>query len=109
MDGRIEAWQCIGCGRIEAPQNCIGVCQDRKVELVDARSFDELQREFDAEQAKSARLLALVQRLAWSKPRPDGWERSYLTLQEQARALLEEIRSQSQASDAPARVLRLEA
>ena len=70
MNGRIEAWQCIGCGRIEAPQNCIGVCQDRKVELVDARSFDELQRQLDAERVKSGRLLALMQRLAWSKPRP---------------------------------------
>ena len=27
----IQAWQCIGCGKIEAPQLCIGVCRDRKV------------------------------------------------------------------------------
>jgi len=27
----VEAWQCIGCGRVELPQPCIGVCQDRKV------------------------------------------------------------------------------
>ena len=27
----IQAWQCIGCGKIEAPQPCIGVCRDRKV------------------------------------------------------------------------------
>jgi len=25
---RLNAWQCIGCGKIEAPQNCIGVCRD---------------------------------------------------------------------------------
>jgi hypothetical protein len=109
MNGRIEAWQCIGCGRIEAPQNCIGVCQDRKVELVDARSFDELQRRLNAEQVKSGRLLALVQRLAWSKPRADAWERSYLALQEQARALVEEIRKDVQKTEAPARVVRLDA
>ncbi len=114
MNGRIEAGQCIGCGRIEAPQNCIGVCQDRKVELVDARSFDELQLKLDAERVKSGRLLALMQRLAWSKPRPDAWERSYLTLQEQARALVEEIRKQAQTDEAlragaEARVVRLDA
>ena len=32
----VEAWRCIGCGRIEAPRPCIGVCEDRKVRLVDA-------------------------------------------------------------------------
>jgi hypothetical protein len=109
MNGRIEAWQSIGCGRIEAPQNCIGVCQDRKVELVDARTLDELQRQLDAERVTSGRLLALLQRLAWSKPRPDAWERSYRTLQEQARALVEEIRGQADKADAPARVVRLDA
>jgi hypothetical protein len=109
MDGRIQAWQCIGCGRVEAPQNCIGVCQDRKIELVDARRFDELQRHLDAERIKSGRLLALVQRLAWSKPRPDAWERSYQALQEQARALVEEIRKAAQSAEAPARVIRLDA
>jgi hypothetical protein len=109
MEGRIEAWQCIGCGRIEAPQNCIGVCQDRKVELVDARSFDELQRRLDAEHVRSGRLLALVQQLAWSKPRPDAWERSYRALQAQARALVEEIRKQTQQAEPVARVVRLDA
>ena len=34
MGDYINAWQCIGCGKIEAPQTCIGVCQDRKVQLV---------------------------------------------------------------------------
>ena len=109
MDGRIQAWQCIGCGRLEAPQNCIGVCQDRKIELVDARMYDDLQGRLDAESVKSGRLLALVQQLAWSKPRPDAWERSYLALQAQARALVEEIRKVAQADEAPARVVRLDA
>lgn len=109
MDGRIEAWQCIGCGRIEAPQNCIGVCQDRKVELVDARHYDDLQRRLDAERVKAGRLLALVQQLAWSKPRPDAWQRSYLALQEQARALVESIRKDEQKLEPVARVVRLDA
>ena len=36
----VEAWRCIGCGRIEAPQPCIGVCEDRKVRLVDAADHE---------------------------------------------------------------------
>jgi hypothetical protein len=27
MTDYVKAWQCIGCGKIEAPQTCIGVCQ----------------------------------------------------------------------------------
>lgn len=93
MTERTEAWQCIGCGRLEAAANCIGVCQDRRVELVDARDYDELQRQLIAERELRARLLDLLQQLAWSKPRSDGWVRSYVALQAQARALLEQVRN----------------
>ena len=41
---RMKAWQCIGCGKLDGPQNCIGVCQDRRVELVYAADYDKLQR-----------------------------------------------------------------
>lgn len=108
MDGPIEAWECIGCGRIEAPRNCIGVCQDRKVALVDARAYAALQRRLDAERARSGRLLALVQRLAWSRPRAGAWERSYVALQQQARSLANEMHQAERAEEAPASVLRLE-
>src|ERR1019366_9504969 len=37
---RISAWQCIGCGRIEGPQPCVGVCQDKKVTFVSAEAYD---------------------------------------------------------------------
>jgi len=37
---RMVVWQCIGCGKIEGPQACIGVCQDRKVEMVYASVHD---------------------------------------------------------------------
>jgi hypothetical protein len=109
MDRRIEAWECIGCGRIEAPQNCIGVCQDRKVQLIDARAFDALSHQLEEERAQSARLLTLVQRLAWSRPRSDAWERSYVALQAQARALLQELQAAEQARKTPAPVVRLDA
>ena len=34
MPDIVDAWQCIGCGKIEAPKPCIGICQDRKVQFV---------------------------------------------------------------------------
>ena len=30
----VEAWQCVGCGRLQAERPCIGVCTDKKIELV---------------------------------------------------------------------------
>jgi len=38
---RLTVWQCIGCGKIEGPQPCIGVCEDYKVELVYASVYDK--------------------------------------------------------------------
>jgi hypothetical protein len=84
----IQAWQCIGCGRLEAPQNCIGICQDRRVELVYAAEHAETERELASARRHRDALLGLVRRLAFSHPRDDDWERSYRALQAQARALL---------------------
>ena len=88
MTDYIQAWQCIGCGKIEAPQPCIGVCRDRKILMV---AKDEHERVVE----ELARALALVQtaidmlgRVAHSTPREGQWERSYRALQEQARAAI---------------------
>ena len=70
----MKAWQCIGCGRLESSQPCIGICEDRRVELVYAWQLEEA--------------LALLRQLAWSKPREGEWERSFRDLQARARKLL---------------------
>ena len=60
------AWQCVGCGRIEGPQPCIGVCQDRKVSFVYASDHAAvLSRLLDAEERVAA-LKSLVRRMALS-------------------------------------------
>ena len=48
MAETIRGWQCIGCGRVEAPQNCIGVCRDRKVVLVYASELAEAEGRVEA-------------------------------------------------------------
>jgi hypothetical protein len=84
----IDAWQCIGCGRVEAPQNCVGICEDRRVKLVHASAYAAVSDEASALRRERDALRSLVARLAWSHPRPDQWQRSYRALQVQARALL---------------------
>ncbi|HEX8012097.1 MAG TPA: hypothetical protein VF814_14355 [Casimicrobiaceae bacterium] len=88
MSEHIKAWQCIGCGRIEAPQNCIGVCQDRKVELVYASEHEQALAQLERARGHVNALSALVRRLAATTPREREWEHSYRALQAQARKLL---------------------
>jgi hypothetical protein len=71
---RIKAWQCIGCGRIEASAPCLGICEDRPRQFVYADDYDRLE--------------ALVRQLASVTPRPGEWERTYGALQQRARELL---------------------
>jgi hypothetical protein len=82
MTDYIEAWQCIGCGRIEAPQTCLGVCRDRKILMVGKDAHD---RELAQAQAKVQAAVAMLARIVHSTPREGQWERSYRALQEQAR------------------------
>ena len=102
------AWQCIGCGRIEAPQPCIGVCQDRKVSFVYASDHAAaLSRLLDAEDRMTA-LESLVRRMAFSTPRDGEWERGYRSLQEEARRVLKDAHEPQRGDGTPAQETREE-
>lgn len=81
----VKAWQCIGCGKIEAPQTCVGICQDRKVEFVYATEHREA---IARTEAQVRGLTAIVRQIAQTTPRDGEWERSYRALQESARLAL---------------------
>ena len=81
MTERVQAWQCMGCGKLDSDATCLGVCQDRKVVLVSAADYDEARREVDE-------LRLFIRQLANVSPRGESWERSYKALQERARRLL---------------------
>jgi len=85
MTERVKAWQCIGCGRIEKPETCVGVCDFRKIELVYGFEHEEA---IEAERARVALLESIVRSLARITPREGEWERSYRALQVQAREVL---------------------
>jgi hypothetical protein len=87
MVERVKAWQCIGCGRIEAPQTCVGVCDFNRIEIV--YGFEH-EKALEGERSHAAAFEALARSLATITPREGEWERSYRALQEQARRLLAE-------------------
>jgi hypothetical protein len=88
VDDPIPAWQCIGCGRIEAPQTCIGVCQDRKVYLVPLQDHQEALNQIQQMLGQIDGMQHLLTRIAHATPRAGLWEASYLAIQADAKALL---------------------
>ena len=81
MSERITAWQCVGCGRVEAPRPCVGVCADRRVELANAADLDAAQRRIET-------LATVVRQIAGTTPRPGRCIETWRALQARARAVL---------------------
>lgn len=77
----IDAWQCIGCGRVIAERPCIGICTDRRVELVQAADYAELA--WRVEQVET--VLKLIANVT---PKPEALPASWVALQKRARAVL---------------------
>ena len=69
MTEHVTAWQCIGCGRIDGPQTCIGICRDRKVDFVFASDNDEVLAQLALARRQANALTALVRQLANTTPR----------------------------------------
>ena len=91
MTEYVNAWQCIGCGKIEAPQPCVGVCQDRKVQFVYAEEYEEALVEARQAARRADALQALVGQLALTTPRKGEWEQCYRALQSRARRAMADI------------------
>jgi hypothetical protein len=101
MTEHVTAWQCIGCGRIDGPQTCVGICRDRKVDFVYAFDHDEVLAQLALSRRQADALTALVRQLAYTTPRGSEWERTYRALQARARQTLEALASDEHASPLP--------
>lgn len=83
-----EAWQCIGCGKLDAPQPCIGVCKDRRVKVVDLAVLEAALARAEALRRRVAALEDALGRIARTMPRAGAWEPSYRAMQALARDTL---------------------
>jgi len=85
--GVIQAWGCPRCGRIDAPQPCLGICVRRPGLVADVAEY----REFAAVAARSATqerpLSTLAHLVAGVRARPGHEEQTVETLRSRARAL----------------------
>lgn len=91
MSERVTAWQCIGCGRIEGPQPCIGVCQDRKVEFVYASEHEKALVELARLRSQVEAFAVLLRQIAHTNPREGECEHTWRALQARARRALEQF------------------
>lgn len=91
MAESVDAWQCIGCGRIDAPQTCVGICEYRKVRLVSAFDHEQALAAVVAARREADILGAVVRQLAHTSPRRGECERSYEAMRKRARRALLEI------------------
>jgi hypothetical protein len=105
MTDYIKAWQCIGCGKIEAPQTCIGICQDRRVEFFYASDHEQVLAELEQLSAQRDVLVRALRKLAFTTPRTDDWRGAFRGAQDEARRALALLRTESGATvpDAAAR------
>ncbi|HNR92404.1 MAG TPA: hypothetical protein PKO41_08265 [Dokdonella sp.] len=83
----LQAWQCIGCGRIEAPQTCIGVCRDRKVFFIGRDEHEAALAEITRLRAELDAVSSSLLRFERAVPRDGQWERAWIALQAEVREL----------------------
>lgn len=87
----IDAFQCMGCGRIDAPQECIGICQDRALKIVAAGDYFAAVERAEAAERETAALKALVRQVAHVRPADERWRETFEVFQRRAQALLARI------------------
>jgi hypothetical protein len=81
----VTGWWCAGCGNVDMPQPCLGVCVWRPAEWVNLARYEQqlsYLRGARALQRFTAQAAAVV-------PREGQWERNWTALRAQARAALE--------------------
>ena len=88
MTERIVAWQCIGCGRIEGAQPCVGICEDRRAEFVHAADYDAVLAQLEFSQRRTEVLTVVARQIANTTPRKGKYERTWRALRARARRAL---------------------
>ncbi len=80
----VKAWQCIGCGRLDAPAACVGICRDEPVELVSAADHEAALRRLAGAEARAEALADALRRIVATHPKAGNWEQAYAVMVEQA-------------------------
>jgi hypothetical protein len=94
-------WWCAGCGGIDAPQPCLGICVWRAVEWVNGARYLEQRSGVLAERDTERRLRGLLRRVASVTPRAGEWERGWRALEAEAQRCFKPARTALRFSGPP--------
>jgi hypothetical protein len=84
----IDGWRCIGCGRVEASRPCLGICQDRRAQLVELGALVAAIEHAERSEARIAKLMDFVRLVATTRAKAGGEEKTLSALRGRAQALL---------------------
>ena len=68
-----ETWRCMTCGRIEAPQPCLGICVKHPVAMIEGSDYEAVRTELLDVLDELRRNAALLRQLVFVTPRPGHW------------------------------------
>jgi hypothetical protein len=85
---RATTWWCSGCGGIDAPQPCLGICLWRPIDWMNAERYEQERTRAFAEHDVEIRLRLLLRRVSFITPREGHWEHGCRVLQAEARQSL---------------------
>jgi hypothetical protein len=85
----IEGWGCPRCGRVDAPQPCLGICVRRPGLVADVAEYREYAAQAQCTAESDGLLSAFAHVVAGVHPRPGREQQTVESLRSRARELLE--------------------
>lgn len=86
----IEGWGCPQCGRVDAPQPCLGICVRRPGLVADVAEYREYAEHAQRMAEIDRTLMAFAHVVAGVRPRPGREQQTLESLRSRARELLEQ-------------------
>jgi hypothetical protein len=87
----IQAWGCPRCGRVEAPQPCIGVCIFRPRAVADVREYRRLAPRVEQAVTGDEALSGVARLISTVSPRPGREGATLAALRDRARHALDQM------------------
>jgi hypothetical protein len=87
----VEAWGCLECGRVDAPQPCLGLCTRTPQAMVQADGHRLVLADVETANAEAEALEPVVRQVAWATARPGREPATERALRDAAARALAEV------------------
>jgi hypothetical protein len=87
----VQAWGCPRCGRVDAPQPCLGVCIFRPRTVADAREYRQLAPRAEQAATTDRALSGIARLISTVRPRPGQDEATLTAVRARTRHALDQV------------------